>query len=75
MRCPICHREMHDHPKDWVDHHYMWPKRRFKKNHTLRLHRKCEKDYHAYWYQFCMDGCEPYRCRFTSICCYHNRGN
>jgi len=78
MRCLVCHRMMHDNPKDWVIHHRNWPKKPWQKRHkgernpTYKVHQKCEKDYHAYFWRFCFcveSDCR--RCRFVSICCYY----
>jgi len=71
MKCPVCKRIMHESPKDYIDHHFWHPKRKFKKNFTIRVHTKCERDYHAYYFRSCYKQDKPCgRCRFPAICCY-----
>jgi hypothetical protein len=70
-KCLVCNRQMYEGTT--IKHHLYWPKKKHRgRNPTIELHVKCEKTYHAYYFQFCSNGSKHAcaRCRFTIICCY-----
>lgn len=72
--CPVCNQPMHDNPKDWIEHHYHWPKKKWHgKVVLIEVHVKCERAYHAYYSGLCAHwdrNCS--RCLYRRICCHNN---